>query len=185
MQKAKTQLNLFDNSWYNPGAGIIKRSLWYYINAFIINSPNPINSLKIFLLRLFGAKIGSGVVIKPHVNIKYPWNLIVGNNVWIGENVWIDNLAKVTINDNVCISQGALLLCGNHNYKKTTFDLMISPIEIEEGAWVGAKSTVCGGVTVASHAVLTVGSIATQNLTSYSINSGNPAQKVKDRIIEL
>ena len=56
----------------------------------------PISGFKRFLLRLFGAKIGKGVVIKPCVNIKYPWKLRIGNYVWIGENVWIDNLDTVT-----------------------------------------------------------------------------------------
>ena len=135
------------------------------------------------ILRLFGAHIGKGVVIKPHVTIKYPWNLYVGNHVWIGENAWIDNLAKVTIKDNACLSQGAMLLCGNHNYKKSAFDLIIGEIILEEGVWIGAKCTVCPGVKCGSHALLTVGSIATSPLESYSIYQGNPAVKIKDRVI--
>lgn len=73
---------------------------------------------------LFVAKIGKVAVIKPLVNIKYPWRLKIGNNVWIGENVWIDNLDDVTIANNVCIiSQFSLLLSGNNNYKEQSFDL--------------------------------------------------------------
>lgn len=104
----------------------IKGFIWYFVNVlFFINPMNPISGLKVFLLRLFGAKIGKGVVIKPGVNIKYPWLLTIGNNVWIGEKVWIDNLDNVTIANDVCISQDAILLCGNHNYKKSTFDLIV------------------------------------------------------------
>lgn len=118
--------------------------MWYFTNIFFFLNPIvPLVDLKVKLLRLFGAKVGKGVVIKPSVNIKYPWNLKIGNYVWIGENVWIDNLVEVSISDNVCISQGAMLLCGNHNYKKTSFDLMVGKIMIEEGAWVGAQSVVC------------------------------------------
>lgn len=99
---------------------------------FFINcSWNPSSSLRIRLLRLFGARMGKGVVIKPSVNIKYPWNLSIGDYSWIGENVWIDNLTHVAIGSNVCISQGAMLLCGNHDYKRPTFDLMVKPIVIE------------------------------------------------------
>lgn len=180
----KTDLSKYNNSWYKPG-GRFKMLLWYFINAlFFINPLNPISGLKVFLLRLFGAKIGKGVHIKPGVNIKYPWLLAIGNYVWIGENVWIDNLANVTIGNNVCISQGAILLCGNHNYKKSTFDLIIGEITLKEGSWVGAKSMVCPGVKLNSHAVLAVNSVATQNMESYSIYQGNPATKVKKRIIE-
>ncbi|MDB5013236.1 MAG: putative colanic acid biosynthesis acetyltransferase WcaF [Daejeonella sp.] len=78
-----------------------------------------------------------------------------------------------------------MLLTGNHNYKKTTFDLITSPIIVEDGVWIGAKAVVCPGVTAFSHAVLTVGSIATKNMACYSIYSGNPAAKIKDRVIEI
>jgi putative colanic acid biosynthesis acetyltransferase WcaF len=179
-----TRLDIFDNQWYKP-ASKLKAVAWYFINVlFFINPLNPASALKVWLLRLFGAKIGVGVLIKPSVNIKYPWLLQVGNHVWIGENVWIDNLAQVTIGDHVCLSQGAMLLCGNHNYKQSTFDLMIGAITIENGAWVGCRATVCPNVTLHSHAVLSVGAVATQNCTAYSIYSGNPATLTKQRIIE-
>jgi putative colanic acid biosynthesis acetyltransferase WcaF len=136
------------------------------------------------LLKFFGAKIGKGLVIKPAVNIKYPWKLLVGDDVWIGEGVWIDNLDLVTLGDNVCLSQGALILCGNHNYKKTTFDLITLPVLLEAGVWIGAKAIVCPGVTCSTHAVLAVGSVANKNLDAYSVYQGNPALKVKERNLE-
>ena len=97
--------------------------------------------------------------------------------MWIGENVWIDNLAQVTIEDHVCISQGAMLLCGNHNYKKTTFDLMVNEIILEEGVWIGAKSVVCGGVRCKTHAILSVGSIANIDLEPYTSLSRQPGKE--------
>ncbi len=136
------------------------------------------------VLKAFGARLGKNVVIKPRVNIKYPWKLQVGNNCWIGENVWIDNLGLVIIGDNVCLSQGAMLICGNHDYKKRTFDLIVGSITINEGAWIGAKAIVGPNTTVGSHAVLSLGSVASKNLEAYGIYRGNPAVKVKQRIIE-
>ncbi|MEO8760339.1 MAG: WcaF family extracellular polysaccharide biosynthesis acetyltransferase [Bacteroidia bacterium] len=182
MQK-ETNLSSFNNSWYKNGASAFANIAWYFVSAAFFKSAFPINSIKVFLLKLFGAKIGKGVVIKPHVNIKYPWRLNVANNVWIGEHVWIDNLADVVIEDDVCLSQGAMLLCGNHDYKKTTFDLIIGNITLKKGSWIGAKSVVCPGVVVGAHAVLTVGSIATKTLNDYTIYQGNPAQAVKQRVI--
>ncbi|WP_455636728.1 WcaF family extracellular polysaccharide biosynthesis acetyltransferase [Parabacteroides sp.] len=180
----KTDLSHYDNSWYNPGGETLKRILWYFTNAlFFINPLNPFSGIRVCLLRLFGAKIGKKVVIKPGGNIKYPWNLSIGDYSWIGENVWIDNLTHVTIGSNVCISQGAMLLCGNHDYKRPTFDLMVKSIVIENGAWVGAQSTVCPGVTMHSHSVLAVGSIASKDLMPYSIYRGNPAVKVAERVM--
>lgn len=179
----KVDLSTFNNSWFKPGDKI-KIFIWYFMNIiFLINPFNPFSKIKVVVLKLFGAQIGQNVTIKPSVNIKYPWLLEVSSNVWIGENVWIDNLAKVIIKENVCISQGAMLLCGNHNYKKSSFDLMLGEIILEEGSWVGAQSIVCPGVKLKSHSILSVGSIATKDLDSYSIYQGNPAVKIRERII--
>ena len=180
----QTDLSNYSNRPYTPGANPLKRFLWFYTNAILFKtSLLPINGFKATLLRLFGAKIGKNLTIKPGVSIKYPWHLTVGDNTWIGEDVWIDNLVDVTIGSNACVSQGAMLLTGNHNYKKTSFDLITGTIILEDGAWVGAKAVVNPGVTVATHAVLTTGSIATKNLDAYTIYQGNPAVTVRDRVI--
>lgn len=174
----KVDLKSYDNSWFNPGGGALKRVLWYFTNAcFFTNHLFPISSVKVALLKLFGAEIGTGCVIKPSVNIKYPWNLKIGDYTWIGENVWIDNLTMVSIGANCCISQGAMLLCGNHNYKKPTFDLIVKPITIADGAWIGAKSIVCPGVTIGENTVMTVGSIVTKSVSPNLIISANNGTK--------
>ncbi len=178
----KTDLSKYNINWYSPGSKLI-RFLWFVVNViFIQNKLNPFNFLKVILLRVFGAKIGRGVIVKPGVNIKYPWKLEIGNYVWIGEDVWIDNLDDVVIGNNVCISQGVMLLSGNHNYKKSTFDLIIGKIKLKDGVWIGAKSIVTQNVVCDNHSVLTVNSVASSNLESYSVYSGNPAKKVRNRI---
>lgn len=183
MDNLKTDLSRFNNSWYKPGRSLPVRALWYIVNLMFFKSGYPFYWTKRLLLRAFGAKIGKGLIIKPRVNIKYPWKLVIGDHVWIGENVWIDNLATVTLKSNSCVSQGALLLCGNHNYKKTTFDLIVGEITLDEGAWAGAKSIVCGGSRLGSHCLLTVGSVAIGVLEPYWVYQGNPASKLKPREI--
>ncbi len=182
MSRTPTDLSKYDNNWYKPGRGFITRALWYRFSSVFVNSRFPFSGFKVFLLRMFGAKIGSGCVVKPNVNIKYPWNLTVGNNTWIGENAWIDNLTSVVIGNNCCISQGGFLLSGNHDYTSPEFDLIVKPIVLEDGAWVGAKAVVCPGVTMKSHSILSVGSVATGDLDEWSIYQGNPAVKVRDRM---
>ncbi len=178
----KTDLSKYNIDWYKPGGKLV-RFLWFYINAIFMQSKlNPFSGFKVLLLRIFGAKIGRWVVVKPGVNIKYPWKLAIGNHVWIGENVWIDNLDDVVIKNHVCISQGAMLLCGNHNYKKPAFDLLVGKIIIEDGVWIGAKSIVTQNVVCESHSVLAVNSVASSNLDSYAVYRGNPAKKASDRV---
>ena len=180
----KTKLNKFSNTHYVPGSKV-KRILWQVTNTvFFKSSISYPYVFKLFVLRLFGAKVGKNVIVKPSVNIKYPWFLEMGTRVWIGEGAWIDNLAKVKIKDNVCISQGAHVFTGSHNYKRSSFDLMTKEVIIEDGAWIGAGGVVCPGVICGSHSVLTAGSVATHDLEPYKIYQGNPAAYKRDRIID-
>jgi putative colanic acid biosynthesis acetyltransferase WcaF len=182
--KEKIDFSKFDNSWFCTNRSLAVRALWMCISAiFFQNNLFPYYPAKIILLRIFGAKIGQNCVIKSCVNIKYPWNLEMGNFVWIGEQVWIDNLAKVFIENNVCISQGALLITGNHDYRKVGFDLIVDQITLEEGVWICAKSIVGPGVICRKNSVLCLGSVANNELSANSIYQGNPAIKIKNRLI--
>lgn len=182
--KGKTDLQRYNNQLYNPGTNWLKRFCWFYINALIFKSSLfPLSALKVFLLRIFGAKVGKNVVIRHQINIKYPWFLSIGNDTWIGEQVWIDNLVPIEIGSNVCVSQGAILLTGNHDYFKSTFDLIFGKIVLKDGVWIGAKAIVCPHVIAEEHSILTAGSIATKNMEAYFIYQGNPAIKIREREI--
>ncbi|WP_295720238.1 WcaF family extracellular polysaccharide biosynthesis acetyltransferase [Mucilaginibacter sp.] len=182
----KTNLATYNNHPFHPGGNAIKRLLWFYTNAVLFKtSIIPSSAFKVFLLRMFGARIGKNVTIKPCVNIKYPWFLQIGDESWIGENVWIDSLVMISIGANVCLSQGAVLLTGSHNYKKTSFNLITKEVILEDGVWIGAGAIVNLGIVAASHSVLTSGSVATKNLQAYSVYQGNPAIKIRDREIDL
>lgn len=188
MDKVKhdsVRLATFNGSGFNKGAGFLKITLWYFVNALLVRASwNPFMGIKIVLLRMFGAKIGKGLVIKNNVVIKSPWNLTVGDDCWLGEDCWIDNLDKVCIGNNVCISQGALLLTGNHDYTVSSMPYRNAAITLEDGAWIGAKAVVCPGVAVHRNAILTVGSVATKEMEENGIYQGNPAVRVRTRVLK-
>lgn len=185
MKESDVNLGSFSVSNFNKGAGNIKIAVWYLVNClFVRPAIIPFMGFKIFLFRIFGASIGKRLYIKPGVIVKSPWNLVIGDDCWIGENVWIDNLDKVFIGNNVCISQGALLLTGNHDYTIPSFPYRNAPITIKDGTWIGGKAVVCSGVTVHTNAILTVGSVATKDMEDNGIYQGNPAVKIRERIIQ-
>lgn len=183
MSNKFVDLSRYDNSWYKSG-GAIKRLAWMLVDAAVFNSylPWPY-SLKAALLRLFGAEVGAGAVIKPGARIKYPWFLKLGDHVWLGESSWIDNLGLVSVGNHVCVSQGAYILTGSHDYKSSAFDLLVKPVTLQDGVWIGAKAVVCPGVTCKSHSILAAGSVATADLEQYSIYQGNPAALKRKREI--
>ncbi len=75
-----TILSRYNNAWYKRGGSSIKRFLWYFTNVlFFANPLIPISRLKVIHLRMFGATLRKGVNIKPHVQIKYPWPLEIGD----------------------------------------------------------------------------------------------------------
>jgi putative colanic acid biosynthesis acetyltransferase WcaF len=186
MTRPTVDLSLFDNSkTFDPGAGVVKRTLWYLTNAlFFLNPLFPFRSPKPTLLRLFGAKVGKGVVIHPGVNIKFPWKLHIGDHSWIGQRAWLDNLDQLTIGNNVVISQGAMIIQGSHDYKKIDYPTYTKPVVLEDGSWVGAGAIVTLGVTMKSHSVLGAGSMASKDLEAYMVYQGNPALPVRERTIQ-
>lgn len=175
-------LNSFSNTDYDPGRSLAWRSLWLLIGSKLLaTSLIPFYPFKRSVLRAFGARVGKYVVIKPGVRVKYPWKLEIGDHSWIGEDVWIDNLATVSIADNVCISQGSYLCTGNHNWNSPHFDLRTEPIKLKSHVWIGAKTMIGPGVIAEEGAVTTIGSVVRKNLQAWSINSGNPCSEIKKR----
>jgi putative colanic acid biosynthesis acetyltransferase WcaF len=181
----RVDLSKFSTGGFERGASAFNELVWIIVSLFLFRlCPLKLSRLKCSVLRWFGAQIGHGVVIKPQVKITFPWKLTIGDHVWLGEECWLLNLAPITIEDHVAISQRAFLCTGNHDYHSPAFDLITKPIRVEQGAWVGAGAFVGPGVAVGSHAVLTAGSVATKSLDAYGIYRGNPAVLVKKREIK-
>jgi putative colanic acid biosynthesis acetyltransferase WcaF len=182
MTTQRVTLRHYDNSWYDPGRGIAWRALWQLIGLPVLRSRVlPSSAIRTSLLRLFGARIGQHAVIKPGVVVKYPWHLSIGDDCWIGEDCWIDNLTTVKIGSNVCVSQGAYLCTGNHDWTDPAFGLVIAPIEIRDGAWAGAKCLLMPGVVLGEGAVAAAGSVVSGRVPGYEVYAGNPAVFVKRR----
>ena len=146
-----------------PFFHFLKISIWYLINNFFIYSFIPSSGLRIFFLKIFGAKIGKKVLIHPYTSIKYPWKLEIGDDCWIGSRTWIDNIAYVKIGKNCCVSQNVYFCTGNHNYKKKEFDLIAEPIIINDNCWIGAKSIVCPGVNLKENSIIKINTTITKN----------------------
>lgn len=175
-------LSAFDNSEYDPGRGLAVRTLWYFCSLALMESGwLPVSRFKSWLLRRFGATIGRGVVIKPHVRIKFPWRLTVGDHCWIGQGAWIDNMANVEVGNHACLSQLVYLCTGSHDHRRRAFDLIAKPIHVGDGAWLGARCTVLPGVTVGANSLAAAGSIVVKDVEPGTIVAGNPAKPVGKR----
>jgi len=183
LRQSKVNLGGFDsNIGLNRGAGKLKEISWYLIKVIFFLSAIPYPSfLKCALLRFFGAKVGFGVIVKPRVNIHFPWKLEIGNNVWIGEEAFLLNFELLTIGNNVCISQRSFLCGGNHDYKVPEMPYRNGPINLMDGCWIGASVFVAPGVTVGLDTVITAGGVITKSVSDNGIYGGNPLVFIKER----
>jgi putative colanic acid biosynthesis acetyltransferase WcaF len=181
--QSKVRLRDFSsNDGYSKKVGKLTEIIWYMIKVFFFLSAIPYpNKFKVFLLRVFGAKVGKRVNIKPRVNFHMPWNLEIGNDVWIGEEVFILNFERVILGNDVCISQRTFLCGGNHDFKDPAFRYRNGPITLEDGVWVGASCFVGPQVVIGTDTVVVAGSIVTSSLKPNGIYRGNPAIYIKSR----
>ena len=133
------------------------------------------------LLRLFGAKVGKDVRLRPSVHIEIPWNLKIASGVTIGDYAILYSLGEITIGARTIISQYAHLCAGTHDYTDRTFRLLRPEIRIGEDAWIGADAFVGPGVSVGNLAVLGARSSTYRSLDAGMVYVGNPAKALKER----
>jgi putative colanic acid biosynthesis acetyltransferase WcaF len=173
----------YRNEWFDRGRTVIVEVLWLIAQALLVESWIPGSAHRCALLRLFGAKIGQGVCIKPGVRVKFPWRLTIGNHTWLGEGAWLDSLTNIDIGSNCCISQGAYLCTGSHDWSSRGFDLIVKPVKLSDHVWISAHTVVGPGVTAGEGAVLGLGSVATKDLAPWTIYGGVPAVAICPRSI--
>ena len=174
-------LSRFSTGGFDRGRPAWVEALWLLVQALLVDSWLPGSAHRVWLLRAFGARIGRGAVLKPHLRIKFPWRLALGDHVWLGEGVWIDNLGLVELGSHVCISQGAYLCTGSHDWDSPTFDLSVRPIHVADRAWICARATLAPGTRVGEGTVVALGAVASGELAPWQVYAGVPAVPVRTR----
>lgn len=153
----------FTGVGYDKGRSPAIQVLWLMSRSLIRGWWCPIR-VRVAVLRLFGAQIADGVLVRHDVKIHWPWKLTIGADSWIGEEVWILNLEPVRIGSDTCISQGAMLCTGSHDRRSPTFEFDNAPIVVGDAAWVGARAVVLRGVTVGDGATIGATALVTRDV---------------------
>ncbi len=167
-------------AWGRPKAVVY---LWAAAEIIFVTNPWQVSSkLRVAVLRLFGAKIGEGVIFRPRTRVKFPWKLQVGDGSWIGEGVWIHNQDMLTLGHDSVVSQEAFITTGSHAHRRD-MSLITKPVMVEPGAWITARSVVLGGTSIGRSAILSPNSVAGPNqiLDPAGIYTGIPARKSGER----
>ena len=163
------RLRDFSGAGYDKGRGRPIQAAWFAISNLVFMSWWCPRRLRPILLRLFGADIGDGVVIRHRVRVLWPWKLRVGDDTWIGEDVWLLNLEQITLGSDVCLSQGAFLCTGSHDRCSPSFEFDNGPITVGDQSWIAAQALILRGVTVAPKAVVGARAVVTRDLCTGSL----------------
>jgi putative colanic acid biosynthesis acetyltransferase WcaF len=165
------------------GRSVIIVQLWWLVQGSLFAwSPQFAYQWRNFLLRLFGAKIGRNVIIRPNVRITYPWKLTIGDYSWIGDNAELYTLGEIVIGNNVVISQKSYLCTGSHDYQSKAFDIYQKPIVIEDEAWLATDVYVAPGMVIGKGAVIGARSSVFNDMPAGMICIGSPAKPIKPRM---
>jgi putative colanic acid biosynthesis acetyltransferase WcaF len=157
--------------------------LWWIVEALLFNpSPQILYGWRRFLLRLFGARVGKGVIIRPSVKTTYPWKLSIGDYSWIGDNVVLYSLGEINIGSNAVVSQKSYLCTGSHDFEKKEFDIFAKKINIEDEVWVASDVFIGPGVTIGRGAVVGARSSVFKVLEGGYVYAGSPVRKIKKRL---
>ena len=156
--------------------------LWWVIEKTLFAwSPQFLYSWRRFLLRLFGAKIGKGVLIRPTVRVTYPWKVSIDDYTWVGEDCILYSLGNITIGSHVAIAHGVYFNTGLHDYTSESFDIGAKPVVMEDQSWITNDVYIAPGVTIGKGCVIGARSSVFKSMPEAHICYGNPAVPVKKR----
>lgn len=159
------------------------RVLWALAWPLFALSPRPFWGWRRWLLRRFGAMIGTGVHVYPTVRITIPWNLTLGADCAIGDRAILYALGPISIGPRATISQGAHLCAGTHDWRDPSRPLLKPPILIRADVWVAADAFVGPGVTVGEGAIVGARAVVMRDVPANVIAAGNPAREIGRRDI--
>lgn len=159
--------------------------LWWIVQGvFFKNSPQFMYGFRNFLLKLFGAKIGKSVIIRPTAKITYPWKVSIGDYSWIGDEVTLYSLGDIEIGSHTVISQKSYICAASHDFLKLDFPIFSKKVTIGNQCWLATDVFVAPGVTIGEGAVVGSRSSVYQDLPSNTICIGTPAKVKKLRFLD-
>ncbi len=164
----------------------MKRAAWNVVQGTVFRCTTKRfgQRFRIWLLRLFGAKIGERCLIAPTVLTLQPWELEIGDQVAVAEGVRFYNFTKIRVGSNTTISQRCFLCTGSHDYTKIDFPLIYAPIEVGESAWIASEAFVSPGVKIGDGTVIAARSVVTKDMPAWMVCGGYPCKPLKERILE-
>ncbi|HEY0906547.1 MAG TPA: acyltransferase [Methylophilus sp.] len=154
--------------------------MWEHAYNMLINKI-PSHNLRIWWLRLAGAKIGKGSSIWRNTEIIGIDNLVMGDDSTIAWHCQIDARAGLIIGDHVNIASYAKIIAGTHDLEAPEFWSISAPIHIEDYVWVATGALIGHGARLGKGCVITANTIVSKEIAPYKIIGGSGAKPMGER----
>lgn len=163
----------------------LKRKAWEIVQATLFRwSPKRMGAgWRVWLLRCFGAEIGTGCFIMSSAKILQPWRLRLGDGSILGADADIYNFEWIIIGKMSMVSQRTFLCTGSHDYADPHLPLTFQPITIGDEVWIASECFVSPGRTIGNGAVVAARSVVTKDLPEWMICGGHPCKPLKQRVM--
>lgn len=156
-----------------------RRLCWKFNNS----DPDDPKAQRDILMRLFGTYYSS-VYLMPSFRCDFGFNIHFKGFALVNYNCVFLDTSPIHIGRSVLIGPGVVLACAGHpihSEQRCSSALETSdPITIEDGVWIGANSTVCGGVTIGEGSVIGAGSVVTSDIPKGVIAAGVPCKVLRE-----
>lgn len=168
---------------YGKIAKYIFFSFWQFLFALMFVSP-----LRVWLLRLFGAKIGKDTVIERirlfNLYRKGLSGLTIGDFCFLGDGVTLDLAEEIKIRNQVTLSVDTLVLThtnvGYHDHPlQKFFPSMSKSVVFQEGSFVGVRAIILPGILVGESAAVAAGALVNSDVPAFTLVGGLPAKIIK------
>ena len=178
-------LRQYDQSWFDPGKPKWLILIWWLVQAIAFPlTLHAHHAPRRVLLRLFGAHIGKGVVIRPTARFTYPWKVEIGDYSWVGDDVVFYSLDWIRVGQHCVVSQKSYLCTGSHDYQDPAFGLKTAPITLENGVWLATDVFVGPGVRIGANTVVGSRSSVFSDLPGQQICLGTPCRPQRLRSMQ-
>lgn len=184
-----TRIHTYDQkSAYESGRPLSQRLLqiiWEYVwSIACIWTPKAFNPWRLFLLRLFGAKLYGTPFVHSRARILVPWNLTMHDRSALGDRANAYTLGEIELKARSTIAQEAYLSTGTHKFDDLSIPLQTAKIIIEQDVFVGARAFIMPGIVVGEGSVVGACAVVTREVPPWTIVAGNPAKQIGKRVIK-
>ncbi|MGG7142330.1 maltose acetyltransferase domain-containing protein [Clostridium nigeriense] len=133
------------------------------------------------LKELFGEVAGK-IYIEPAFKCDYGYNIKVGENFYANYDCVMLDVCPITIGNNVFLAPGVHIYTATHPLdpiERNSGYEYGKPVKIGDNVWLGGRTVICPGVTIANNVVVAAGAVVTKDVPDNVVVGGNPAKIIK------